>query len=123
MLALKQDTLSAVPTLMIDSLIDDRCKQAIMYRAAKEGSSSGAAIPGRSCKSKERRISGEDTPAPRSSSEERPATGLRVEPELASRRCSSHEEVTTLKRCTDIPLWHLEAVAELGRLGMTQIAT
>ncbi|KAH7983396.1 hypothetical protein HPB52_011600 [Rhipicephalus sanguineus] len=97
MLALKQDTLSAVPTLMIDSLIDDRCNQAIMYRAAKEGSSSGAAIPGRSCKRKERRISGEDTPAPRSSSEERPATGLRVEPELASRRCSSHEEVTTLE--------------------------
>ncbi|XP_075550655.1 protein FAM13B isoform X1 [Dermacentor variabilis] len=97
MLALKQDTLSAVPTLMIDSLIDDRCNQAITYRAAKEGSSSGAAIPGRSCKRKERRISGEDTPAPRSSSEERPATGLRVEPELASRRCSSHEEVTTLE--------------------------
>ncbi|KAH6945131.1 hypothetical protein HPB50_007408 [Hyalomma asiaticum] len=97
MLALKQDTLSAVPTLMIDSLIDDRCNQAIMYRAAKEGSSSGAAIPGRSCKRKERRISGEDTPAPRSSSEERPATGLHVEPELASRRCSSHEEVTTLE--------------------------
>ncbi|XP_077504253.1 LOW QUALITY PROTEIN: protein FAM13A [Amblyomma americanum] len=97
MLALKQDTLNEVPTLMIDSLIDDRCNQAIMYRVAKEGNSNGTALPSRSCKRKERRISGEDTPAPRSSSEERPAAGLRVEPELASRRCSSHEEVTTLE--------------------------
>uniref|UniRef100_A0A023GC14 Rho-GAP domain-containing protein n=1 Tax=Amblyomma triste TaxID=251400 RepID=A0A023GC14_AMBTT len=97
MLALKQGTLSEVPTLMIDSLIDDRCSQAIMYRVAKEGSSNGTALPSRSCKRKERRISGEDTPAPRSSSEERPAAGLRVEPELASRRCSSHEEVATLE--------------------------
>lgn len=98
MLALKQDTLSEVPTLMIDSLIDDRCSQAVIYRVTKEGGSGGGApVQSRSCKRKERRISGEDPVAPRSSSEERPAAGLRVEPELASRRCSSHEEVTTLE--------------------------
>lgn len=97
MLALKQDALSEVPTLMIDSLIDDRCSQAVIYRVTKEGGSGGAPVQSRSCKRKERRISGEDPVAPRSSSEERPAAGLRVEPELASRRCSSHEEVTTLE--------------------------
>lgn len=99
MLALKQEPLSEVPTLMIDSLIDGTCKQAIFYRhrEVKEGSSAGV-TSGRSCKRKERKLSGEEwPPAPRSSSEERPpAGGSLMEPQLASRRCSSHEEVAIL---------------------------
>lgn len=98
MLALKQEPLSEIPTLMIDSLIDDTCKQAILYRhrEIKDGASTGVTT-GRNCKRKERKHSGEEwPPAPRSSSEERPAAGSLVEPQLASRRCSSHEEVATV---------------------------
>lgn len=98
MMSLKRETLSGIPTLMIDSLVDDTCNQTIIYRhnMTKEGNSSGV-TSGRNCKRKERKLSGEEWPqAPRSSSEERPAVSSLVEPELASRRCSSHEEVATL---------------------------
>lgn len=96
MLALKQPALSEVPTLLIDRQIDDAGNLGSPYRrkAPMEGAIAGTSATGgsRSCKRKERKLSGEEWP-PRSSSEERPAPGPLVEPQLASRRCSSHEEV------------------------------
>ncbi|CAN7993800.1 unnamed protein product [Ixodes hexagonus] len=92
MLALKQDPLSEIPTLMIDRLSSNE-----QHPLQLLGRSSGGVTTGRSCKRKERKLSGEEwPPAPRSSSEERPAAGSLVEPQLASRRCSSHEEVAIL---------------------------
>uniref|UniRef100_A0A2R5L530 Putative gtpase-activator protein n=2 Tax=Ornithodoros turicata TaxID=34597 RepID=A0A2R5L530_9ACAR len=90
MLTLKQPPFNGVPTLMIDRHSDDRRK------APTEGTTAGTSATGgsRSCKRKERKLSGEEWP-PRSSSEERPAPGPLVEPQLASRRCSSHEEVAS----------------------------